>query len=31
MYNFPIGVMLDSFKLDTKRAIEALAWTQKRT
>jgi len=25
MYNFPIGVMLDSFKLDTKRAIEVLA------
>jgi sugar phosphate isomerase/epimerase len=25
MYNFPIGVMLDSFKLDTKTAIEKAA------
>ena len=27
MYNFSIGVMLDSFKLDTKEAIERpLPW-----
>ena len=25
MYNFSIGVMLDSFKLDTKEAIEKAA------
>ena len=25
MYQFPIGVMLDSFRLDTKQAIEKAA------